>query len=167
MAILDILEFPDPLLRTIARPVEQVDEPIRQLVADMLETMYHAEGIGLAATQVNVHKRVVVIDTSEDRNQPQVFINPRIKILNDATMEYQEGCLSVPGYYEKVERPSAIKIAALDTQGEKFILEPDGVLAVCIQHEIDHLNGKLFVDYLSTLKRNRIKQKLQKERRLA
>jgi peptide deformylase len=166
MAILDILEFPDPLLRTIARPVEQVDEPIRQLVADMLETMYHAEGIGLAATQVNVHKRVVVIDTSEDRNQPQVFINPRIKILNDATMEYQEGCLSVPGYYEKVERPSAIKIAALDTQGEKFILEPDGVLAVCIQHEIDHLNGKLFVDYLSTLKRNRIKQKLQKERRL-
>jgi len=167
MAILDILEFPDPLLRTIARPVEQVDEPIRQLVADMLETMYHAEGIGLAATQVNVHKRVVVIDTSEDRNQPQVFINPRIKILNDATMEYQEGCLSVPGYYEKVERPSAIKIAALDTQGEKFILEPDGVLAVCIQHEIDHLNGKLFVDYISTLKRNRIKQKLQKERRLA
>ncbi|MCH1488438.1 MAG: peptide deformylase [Pseudomonadales bacterium] len=167
MAILDILEFPDPLLRTIARPVEQVDDPIRQLVADMLETMYHAEGIGLAATQVNVHKRVVVIDTSEDRNQPQVFINPRIKILNDATMEYQEGCLSVPGYYEKVERPSAIKIAALDTQGEKFILEPDGVLAVCIQHEIDHLNGKLFVDYISTLKRNRIKQKLQKERRLA
>ncbi|MDA7687242.1 peptide deformylase [Pseudomonadales bacterium] len=167
MAILDILEFPDPLLRTIARPVEQVDESIRQLVADMLETMYHAEGIGLAATQVNVHKRVVVIDTSEDRNQPQVFINPRIKILNDATMEYQEGCLSVPGYYEKVERPSAIKIAALDTQGEKFILEPDGVLAVCIQHEIDHLNGKLFVDYISTLKRNRIKQKLQKERRLA
>ena len=167
MAILDILEFPDPLLRTIARPVEQVDDPIRQLVADMLETMYHAEGIGLAATQVNVHKRVVVIDTSEDRNQPQVFINPRIKILNDATMEYQEGCLSVPGYYEKVERPSAIKIAALDTQGEKFILEPDGVLAVCIQHEIYHLNGKLFVDYISTLKRNRIKQKLQKERRLA
>ena len=167
MAILDILEFPDPLLRTIARPVEQVDESIRQLVADMLETMYHAEGIGLAATQVNVHKRVVVIDTSEERNQPQVFINPRIKILNDATMEYQEGCLSVPGYYEKVERPSAIKIAALDTQGEKFILEPDGVLAVCIQHEIDHLNGKLFVDYISTLKRNRIKQKLQKERRLA
>jgi len=167
MAILNILEFPDPLLRTVARPVEQVDEPIRQLVADMLETMYHAEGIGLAATQVNVHKRVVVIDTSEERNQPQVFINPRIKILNDATMEYQEGCLSVPGYYEKVERPSAIKIAALDTQGEKFILEPDGVLAVCIQHEIDHLNGKLFVDYISTLKRNRIKQKLQKERRLA
>ena len=167
MAILDILEFPDPLLRTIARPVEQVDQPIRQLVADMLETMYHAEGIGLAATQVNVHKRVVVIDTSEDRNQPQVFINPRIKILNDATSEYQEGCLSVPGYYEKVERPSAIKIAALDTQGEKFILEPDGVLAVCIQHEIDHLNGKLFVDYISPLKRNRIKQKLQKEHRLA
>ncbi len=167
MTILNILEFPDPLLRTLARPVESVDDTLRQLVDDMIETMYDAEGIGLAATQVNVHQRVVVIDVSEGRDQPQVFINPRIKVLDDTPSLYQEGCLSVPGYYEEVERPSSVKVVALDTQGEKFVLEPDGVLAVCIQHEIDHLNGKLFVDYLSPLKRDRIKQKLQKERRLA
>ena len=165
MAVLPILIAPHPTLKAKAKPVKDVTDELRALLDDMLETMYHAEGIGLAATQVNVHKRVVVIDTSEDRNQPQVFINPRIKILNDATMEYQEGCLSVPGYYEKVERPSAIKIAALDTQGEKFILEPDGVLAVCIQHEIDHLNGKLFIDYLGAIKRQMITRKMQKFKR--
>ncbi|MBT8148510.1 MAG: peptide deformylase [Gammaproteobacteria bacterium] len=167
MAILEILEFPDPQLRTIARPVETVDDSIRTLVDDMIETMYDAEGVGLAATQVNVHKRVIVIDVSESRDQPQVFINPRIKVIDDTPTQYQEGCLSVPGYYEEVERPTGVKVAALNKAGEKVIMEPDGVLAVCIQHEIDHLNGKLFVDYISPLKRNRIKQKLQKERRFA
>ena len=167
MAILDILEFPDPLLRTVAKPVASVDDGVRRLVDDMIETMYDAEGIGLAATQVNVHQRVVVIDVSEARDAPQVFINPQIKIIDDTPTQYQEGCLSVPGYYEEVERPSRVKVGALDRHGEKFILEPDGVLAVCIQHEIDHLNGKLFVDYISPLKRDRIKQKLLKERRLA
>lgn len=167
MAILEILEFPDPQLRTIARPVETVDDSIRTLVDDMIETMYDAEGVGLAATQVNVHKRVIVIDVSESRDQPQVFINPRIKVLDETPHSYQEGCLSVPGFYEEVERPVGVKVAALNRDGEKFIIEPDGLLAVCIQHEVDHLNGKLFVDYISALKRNRIKQKLQKEKRLA
>ena len=170
MALLNILEFPDPQLRTVAKPVADVNDETRKLVDDMLETMYHAEGIGLAATQVNVHQRVVVIDVSEERDTPQVFINPRIKILDDTPVEYQEGCLSVPGFYEEVSRPGKIKVAALDREGNKFVLQPEGILSICIQHEIDHLNGKLFVDYISTLKRNRIKQKLQKlqkERRLA
>ncbi|MGB5323977.1 MAG: peptide deformylase [Pseudomonadales bacterium] len=167
MAILDILEFPDPQLRTVARPVETVDDSIRQLVDDMIETMYEAEGVGLAATQVNVHKRVIVIDVSEARDQPQVFINPRIKVIDTTPHCYQEGCLSVPGFYEEVERPLGVRVAALARNGEKFVIEPDGLLAVCIQHEVDHLNGKLFVDYISALKRNRIKQKLQKEKRLA
>lgn len=163
MAILDILEFPDPQLRTVARPVETVDDSIRVLVDDMLETMYHAEGVGLAATQVNVHKRVIVIDVSEGRDEPRVFINPKIKVIDETPQSYQEGCLSVPGYYEEVERPARVKVAALDRDGERFIIEPEGLLAVCIQHEVDHLNGKLFVDYISALKRNRIKQKLLKE----
>ena len=165
MAILDILEFPDPQLRTIARPVKAVDERIQQLVSDMTETMYHAEGIGLAATQVNVHRQVVVIDVSEERDTPLVFINPRIEVLDPELHNYQEGCLSVPGYYEEVSRPTGVKVSALNAQGESFEITAEGILAVCIQHEMDHLNGKLFVDYLSALKRNRIKQKLQKERR--
>lgn len=167
MAILEILEFPDPQLRTIAKPVAVVDDSVRQLVDDMIETMYEAEGVGLAATQVNVHKRVIVLDVSEGRDQAQVFINPKIKVIDETPHSYQEGCLSVPGFYEEVERPTAVKVAALDRHGEQFIIEPDGLLSVCIQHEIDHLNGKLFVDYISALKRNRIKQKLQKEKRLA
>ena len=165
MAILDILEFPDPQLRTIARPVKTVDERIQKLVTDMTETMYHAEGIGLAATQVNVHRQVVVIDVSEERDTPLVFINPRIEVLDPELHNYQEGCLSVPGYYEEVSRPTGVKVSALNAQGESFEITAEGILAVCIQHEIDHLNGKLFVDYISALKRNRIKQKLQKERR--
>ncbi len=165
MAILDILEFPDPQLRTIARPVKVVDERIQQLVSDMTETMYDAEGIGLAATQVNVHRQVVVIDVSEERDTPLVFINPSIEVLDPELHNYQEGCLSVPGYYEEVSRPTGVKVSALNEQGEAFEITAEGILAVCIQHEIDHLNGKLFVDYISALKRNRIKQKLQKERR--
>lgn len=167
MAILDILEFPDPQLRIVAKPVKTVDANIQQLVDDMLETMYDAEGIGLAATQVNVHRQVIVIDVSDERDQPLVFINPSIEVVNEELDEYQEGCLSVPGYYEEVSRPTSVKVTALDKNGESFELMPEGLLAVCIQHEIDHLNGKLFVDYISALKRNRIKQKLQKERRMA
>lgn len=167
MAILDILEFPDPRLRTLAEPVEGVDDSVRTLIDNMIETMYDAEGIGLAATQVNVHKRIVVIDVSEERNEPLTFINPSIEIIDETLDDYREGCLSVPGYYEDISRPVKVKVTALDRNGEQFIIEPEGLLAVCIQHELDHLNGKLFVDYLSTLKRNRIKQKLQKERRLA
>ncbi len=167
MAILDILEFPDPQLRTIAKPVKNVDASIKQLVDDMIETMYDAEGIGLAATQINVHKQVIVIDVSEERDQALVFINPNIEVVDAELHEYQEGCLSVPGYYEEVSRPVGVKVNALDQNGDAFEMQPEGLLAVCIQHEIDHLNGKLFVDYLSALKRNRIKQKLQKERRTA
>ena len=162
MAILNILEFPDPRLRTIAKPVEQVDEQIRILIDDMLETMYDAPGIGLAATQVDQHIRLVVMDLSEDKSEPLIFINPEIEVLTDDTDVYQEGCLSVPGFYEDVQRPQRVKINALDRQGEPFELLADGLLAICIQHECDHLNGKLFVDYLSTLKRDRIKKKLEK-----
>lgn len=165
MAILDILEFPDPQLRTIARPVKEVDERIQQLISDMTETMYDAEGIGLAATQVNVHRQVIVIDVSEERDTPLVFINPSIEVLDPELHSYSEGCLSVPGYYEEVSRPTGVKVKALNEKGVPFEITTDGLLAVCIQHEIDHLNGKLFVDYISALKRNRIKQKLQKERR--
>jgi peptide deformylase len=167
MAVLDILEFPDPQLRTVAKPVTQVSDNIRSLIDDMLETMYQAEGVGLAATQVNVHKRVVVIDVSENRDQPQVFINPEIVTLDETPHIHQEGCLSVPGYYEEVSRPEKVQVSALNKNGEHFKIEPEGLLAVCIQHEVDHLDGKLFVDYISALKRNRIKQKLQKERRTA
>jgi len=165
MAILNILEFPDPRLRTIAKPVAVVDDEVRQLVDDMFETMYEAPGIGLAATQVNVHKRVVVMDLSEDRSEPRVFINPEFEALTDEMDQYQEGCLSVPGFYENVDRPQRVKIKALDRDGQPYELIAEGLLAVCIQHECDHLNGKLFVDYLSTLKRDRIKKKLEKQHR--
>ena len=163
MAILEILEFPDPRLRTTAKPVARVDERIRRLVDDMFETMYDAPGVGLAATQVNVHEQVIVIDVSEDKNAPQVFINPDITVIDDEQREYDEGCLSVPGFYETVSRPEHIRVSALDRDGKRFEIEPDGLLAVCIQHEVDHLNGKLFVDYLSSLKRNRIRKKLEKQ----
>lgn len=163
MSILQILEFPDPRLRKIAEPVTVFDEKLEVLIEDMLETMYAAEGIGLAATQVNVHKRLLVIDVSENRDAPQVFINPEFEILESELSEYDEGCLSVPGFYETVSRPRAVKITALDSKGEKFEQEAEDILATCIQHEIDHLNGKLFVDYLSTLKRQRIRAKLEKE----
>ncbi len=165
MAILNILEFPDSRLRTIAKPVAVVDDEVRQLVDDMFETMYEAPGIGLAATQVNVHKRVVVMDLSEDRSEPRVFINPEFEPLTDEMDQYQEGCLSVPGFYENVDRPQRVKVKALDRDGQPYELIAEGLLAVCIQHECDHLNGKLFVDYLSTLKRDRIKKKLEKQHR--
>lgn len=161
--ILPILEFPDPRLRTKAKPVSHVDERIRTLIANMLETMYDAHGIGLAATQVDQHIRLLVLDVSEEKNQPLVFMNPEIISLTDEQAPYDEGCLSVPGFYETVERPARIRIKALDRDGAAFELEADGLLAVCLQHEMDHLNGKLFVDYLSALKRERIKKKLEKQ----
>ena len=165
MALLEILEFPDPRLRTIASPVEQVDDAMRELIDNMFETMYDAPGIGLAATQVNVHKRLLVMDISDEGDQPMVFINPQITPLTDETKTYDEGCLSVPGFYETVERPDRVRINALDRNGEAFELEADGLLAVCIQHEIAHLDGKLFVDYVSRLKRERIRKKLEKVQR--
>lgn len=165
MAILEILEFPDPRLRTQAKPVVEVDDKLRQLIDDMFETMYDAPGVGLAATQINVHKRLVVIDVSEDKSQPLVFINPEITVLDDELNEYDEGCLSVPGFYETVTRPKRILVKALDRNGEPFTIEPEGLLAVCIQHELDHLNGKLFVDYVSPVKRDRIRKKLEKQHR--
>lgn len=161
MSILDILEFPDKRLRTKAEPVAVVDENIRQLVDDMLETMYDAKGVGLAATQVNVHKRVIVIDVSEDKDEPLCLINPEI-VAKDGVEESEEGCLSVPGFFEKVTRAEHIKIKALNREGAGYELEATDLLAVCIQHEMDHLEGKLFVDYLSTLKRKRIQNKLEK-----
>ena len=164
MAILDILEFPDPRLRTKAKPVQKVDERIRKLADDMLETMYDAPGIGLAATQVNVHERVVVIDISEGKNEPHVFINPTLS-LSGAVVETEEGCLSVPGFYEPVTRQEFAEVAYLDKDGNAQTLQTEGLLAVCIQHECDHLDGKLFVDYLSGLKRTRIKKKLVKLQR--
>jgi len=163
MAILDILEFPDPRLRTQAKPVENVDGRLLQLINDMFETMYHAQGIGLAATQINVHQRVVVIDVSEQGDQPLVFINPEITVLDGPDHEYDEGCLSVPGFHETVTRPEKIRVTALDRHGDSFEIEPEGLLAVCIQHEVDHLNGKLFVDHISSLKRKRIRSKLEKQ----
>jgi peptide deformylase len=165
MAKLTILEFPDPRLRTVAQPVAVVDDALRQLVDDMLETMYSAKGIGLAATQVDVHRRVLVTDVSEDRREPRVFINPQI-IERDGSVEAEEGCLSVPGIYDTLRtRAERIRVRALDSNGQPFELDAEGLLAVCIQHEMDHLDGKLFVDYLSELKRNRIRKKLEKERR--
>ncbi len=164
MALLNILHFPDPRLRTRAAPVTQVDDTIRRLVDDMFDTMYDAPGIGLAATQVNVHQRVIVIDVSEEKNEPRVFINPEI-ISRDGVEQMDEGCLSVPGVYETVERAERVKVRALNRDGQPFELETDGLLAVCIQHEMDHLEGKLFVDYLSSLKRERIRKKLEKLRR--
>jgi peptide deformylase len=155
MALLPILSFPDPRLRTIAKPVEEVTDDIRQLAADMFETMYEAPGIGLAASQVDHHIQLIVMDISEEKNQPMVFINPKVTPLTEDTQPYEEGCLSVPQIYDKVERPSRVKI-------EAFELEADELLAVCIQHEMDHLNGKLFVDYLSPLKRQRAREKVEK-----
>lgn len=162
MAVLDILEFPDKRLRTVAKDVEQVDARIQTLVDDMLETMYAADGIGLAASQVNEHIRVVVMDISDERDQPMVFINPQLTPLTDELESYKEGCLSVPGFYEDVTRPARVEIKALGKDGKPFTLVAEGLLAVCIQHECDHLAGKLFVDYLSRLKRDRIKNKLDK-----
>jgi peptide deformylase len=164
--ILPILEFPDPRLRTLAKPVSQVDDGIRRLIDDMLETMYDAQGIGLAATQVDHHLQLIVMDLSEDKNEPRVYINPTVTPLVEEKAPYDEGCLSVPGFYETVERPARVRINALDRDGKPFELETDGLLAVCIQHEMDHLNGKLFVDYLSSLKRDRIKKKLEKQHKL-
>jgi len=166
MAILNILEFPDPRLRTKARPVTEVTDQHRQLIKDMLETMYAAPGIGLAATQVDVHERLLVIDVSENHDEPLVFINPQVTILDEEVGEYDEGCLSVPGFYETVIRPQHITVDALDRDGAPFTLECRGLLAICVQHEIDHLDGKLFVDYLSSLKRTRIRKKLEKQQRL-
>ena len=164
MALLQILEFPDPRLRTRAQPVTQVDAALRTLIDDMFETMYAAPGIGLAATQVNVAKRVLVIDLSEKRDQPLALINPEV-LERSGVEETEEGCLSVPGYYDKVTRAEKIRVRALDRNGKQIEFEAEGLLAVCIQHEIDHLDGKLFVDYLSELKRTRIRKKLEKERK--
>lgn len=161
MALLNILHFPDTRLRTKASDIDTVDAPLRNHIKDMFETMYAAPGIGLAATQVNFHKRVVVIDVSEDGDQPLCFINPVITHKEGIEVS-QEGCLSVPGFYGDVERADSVTVTALDKNGDAFELTTDGLLAVCIQHEIDHLNGKLFVDYLSPLKRNRIRKKLEK-----
>lgn len=167
MSLLTILEFPDPRLRKKAASVTRVDDALRRIIDDMFETMYAAPGIGLAATQVDVHQRLLVLDVSEDKNQPLVFINPQVEVLDPQEQGYEEGCLSVPGYYEEVSRPRRIRVKALDRNGEPFELEADGLLAVCLQHEMDHLDGKLFVDYLSSLKRERIKNKLLKEQRQA
>lgn len=165
MAILDILEFPDPRLRTRAQAVAAVDTTLRTLVDDMLETMYDASGIGLAATQVNVHQRLLVMDTSAERDQPRVYINPEVEVLDPELGEYDEGCLSVPGFYETVHRPCRVRVSALDRNGEHFTEELNELSAICLQHEIDHLDGKLFVDYLSPLKRQRIRRKLEKSQR--
>ncbi len=165
MARLPILEYPDPRLRTRAEPVAQVTDELRQLVRDMFETMYAAPGIGLAATQVNVHKRLLVADVSEDHDQPVCLINPEI-VEREGTTTYEEGCLSVPGFTDSVERSAWIKVESLDQNGDPQIVEAEGLLAICIQHEMDHLEGKLFVDYLSELKRSRLKKKILKQRKL-
>lgn len=166
MALLDILEFPDPRLRTKAKPIapEQIDDSLRALIDDMFETMYAAPGIGLAATQVDVHRRLVVIDVSEAKDQPLVLINPEI-FDKQGSQTYQEGCLSVPGIYADVERADQVGVRALDRDGNSFELTADGLLAVCIQHELDHLDGKVFVDYLSPLKREMVRKRLLKSQR--
>lgn len=167
MAILPILCYPDPRLHKIAKPVAQVDERIQTLVKDMLETMYDAQGIGLAATQIDVHERVIVIDVSEERNEPMALINPEILWASEETQLGEEGCLSVPGIYDGVERSIAVKVKALDEHGNSREIDAEGMLAICIQHEMDHLLGKVFVEYLSPLKRNRIKTKLVKAQKQA
>lgn len=166
MARLEVLRFPDERLRTIAKEVADVDDQVRQIVKDMLETMYDENGIGLAATQVNIHQRIVVIDVSEERNEPLVLINPQIIKKDGATIS-EEGCLSVPNSYAKVDRAETVTVAALNESGEEFVLDADELLAICIQHELDHLQGKLFIDYLSPLKRQRIRKKLEKEAKFA
>ena len=162
MALLPILCYPDPRLHKVAQAVPAVDDSLRALIDDMLETMYDANGIGLAATQIDVHQRLVVIDTSEERNQPMVLINPEITWMSDERVKGDEGCLSVPGIYDGVERATAVKVKAFDRHGKEQQLQADGLLAICIQHEMDHLMGKVFVEYLSTLKQGRIKTKLAK-----
>ena len=164
MAKLPILEFPDPRLRTVARPVETVDDQLRRLIDDMFETMYAAPGIGLAATQVDVHQRLLVLDVSEDKSRPMVFINPEI-LAAEGEQVCQEGCLSVPGIYADVKRAARVRAKALDRDGKPFDIEADGLLAVCIQHEMDHLAGKVFVDYLSPIKREQVRKKLAKQQR--
>jgi peptide deformylase len=164
MAKLNILEFPDPRLRTVAKPVERVDDDLRRLIDDMLETMYAAPGIGLAATQVDVHQRLLVLDVSEDQTRPMAFVNPEI-LQRDGVQHCQEGCLSVPGVFADVERAARIRVRAQDRDGQDFEMDADGLLAVCIQHEMDHLLGKVFVDYLSPLKREMAMKKLAKQRR--
>lgn len=165
MSLLNILRYPDPRLHKVAKPVTVFDDRLKKLAADMAETMYDAPGVGLAATQIDVHEQVVVIDTSESRDDLRVFINPEIVWASEERQVYDEGCLSVPGIYDGVERPARVKVRALDLEGKAFEVEADGLLAVCIQHEMDHLKGKVFVEYLSPLKRNRIKTKLLKEER--
>ena len=164
---LTILQYPDPRLYTVAKPVAKVDARVQALVSDMLDTMYAFNGVGLAATQVDVHERIIVMDTSEERNRPMVLINPEVLQRSAECKEWEEGCLSVPGIYDKVTRPDTVRIRALDAQGEAFEIEADGLTAVCIQHEMDHLLGKMFVDYLSPLKRSRIKTKMLKRQRQA
>lgn len=161
MALLNILKYPDERLHTVAKPVDQIDDRIKNLVTDMFETMYASHGIGLAATQIDVHERIVVMDLTEDHSEPRVFINPTITHKNGETT-YEEGCLSVPGIYDTVTRAEHVIVEALDANGQPFTLEADGLLAICIQHELDHLMGKVFVEYLSPLKQNRIKTKLKK-----
>ena len=165
MAKLTILRYPDPKLHTVARPVAVVDERIRRLAGDMLETMYAAEGIGLAATQVDVHERVIVMDTSETRDRPRVLINPELIAKSDEMTVGEEGCLSVPAVYDKVPRHARVSVRALNRAGESYEFDAEGLLAVCVQHEMDHLLGKVFVEYLSPLKRNRIRSKLVKQQR--
>jgi len=165
MALLKILRYPDPRLHKVAKPVTEFGERLAKLVADMAETMYDAPGVGLAATQVDVHERVVVIDVSESHDELRVFVNPEITWASEEKQVYDEGCLSVPGIYDGVERPARVKVRAQDAKGEFFELECDGLLAVCIQHEMDHLDGKLFIDYLSPLKREMVRKKLAKQRK--
>ena len=164
MALLNILQYPDERLHTVAQPVAKIDERIQTLIQNMFETMYEARGIGLAATQVDVHERIVVMDLSEEKNEPRVFINPVITHKNGETT-YEEGCLSVPGIYDTVTRAEQVTVEALNEKGEAFTLEADGLLAICIQHELDHLMGKVFVEHLSQLKQNRIKTKLKKRQK--
>jgi peptide deformylase len=162
MALLNVLYYPDPRLHQVAKPVAQVDARIKKIVADMADTMYEAPGVGLAATQVDIHERIVIIDISDDQNDLKVFINPEIIWSSPEKKSWREGCLSVPDFYDEVERPSQVRVKALDVDGKEFELEADGLLAVCLQHELDHLQGKVFVAYLSILKRTRISQKLKK-----
>lgn len=161
MALLNILHYPDERLHKVAKPIATVDDEVRRLIDDMIETMYASKGVGLAATQVNVHRRLIVIDVSEDKTGATAFINPEF-LLKQGETEYEEGCLSVPGIYETVQRAERVKVRALDRDGKPFELEADGLLAICLQHEVDHLDGKVFVEYLSTLKQNRIRTKMKK-----
>lgn len=165
MALLNILRYPDSRLHKVAKPVTNFDERLKKLVADMTETMYAAPGIGLAATQIDVHEQILVIDVSEDGNELRVLINPELLWASEEKHFFDEGCLSVPGIYDGVERPDRVKVRAMDVEGKPYEIDADGLLATCIQHEMDHLKGKVFVEYLSPLKRNRIVKKLQKEER--